>query len=179
MAFILILWSVLFPLTSILMFLALFLMKVPHVVIGFWISVNVYALTLVFLLGIPVQKQMLSYLLREPRSGHLKLLRFILKYGVPICCGLTIAFKGAESVVSATVVSAWIAYVVICRHWIAHGILDATQCFATEVFMWITQFSVDTYYSSRFDFSRMLLVFFTFLAVIASCCGCVRIPNFL
>ncbi|OWM74031.1 hypothetical protein CDL15_Pgr022302 [Punica granatum] len=75
---------------------------------------------------------MLSYLLQEPWSGHLKLLRSLLKYRVPICCGLTIAFKGAESAASATVVSAWIAYVVICRYWMAYGILDATQCFATE-----------------------------------------------
>ncbi|PKI68324.1 hypothetical protein CRG98_011232 [Punica granatum] len=77
-------------------------------------------------------------------------------------------FKGVESATSATIVSAWTAYVVICRYWIDYGILDTTQCFATEVFMWSTQFSMDTYYFGRFDFSRTLLVFFTFIAVIAT-----------
>ncbi|PKI68934.1 hypothetical protein CRG98_010670 [Punica granatum] len=142
-------WSVLFPLTSTLMFLALFLMKVPHVGAGLWISVNVHAFTFIFILSPPMQKQMLSYVYREPWSGYLKLLRFILKYSVPLCCGLIIVFKVADT----------------------HDILDASQWFAAAVFMWITQFSVDTYHSGRFDFSRMLLVFFIFLVVIAAYCG--------
>ncbi|XP_031404034.1 uncharacterized protein LOC116213295 isoform X2 [Punica granatum] len=83
----------------------------------------------------PMQEEILSIVYCEPRSGCLKLLRFILKYGVPVCCGLIIEFKGAESAVSATVLSAWTAYVVICRNLIAHGILDATQWFAAVVFL--------------------------------------------